>query len=56
MPKGPAHHAAAEEFDFFKLLLVLLVVAFLITLGVAPIAALIIGIALLLILAISALF
>ncbi|MEG9295516.1 hypothetical protein V6B33_03560 [Mangrovibacillus sp. Mu-81] len=56
MPKGPAHHAAGEDFDFFKLLLVLLVVAFLITLGIAPIAALIIGIALLLIVVISELF
>jgi hypothetical protein len=56
MPKGPAHQAAADDFDFYKLLLVLLVVAFLITLGIAPIAALIIGIALLLILVISALF
>jgi hypothetical protein len=43
-------------FDFFSLLLVLLVVAFLITLGIAPIAALIIGIALLLILVIGELF
>jgi hypothetical protein len=44
------------SFDFFKLLLVLLVVAFLITLGIAPIAALIIGITLLLILVIGELF
>jgi hypothetical protein len=43
-------------FDFFSLLLVLLVVAFLVTLGIAPIAALIIGIALLLILVIGELF
>ncbi|MEG9294828.1 hypothetical protein V6B33_00065 [Mangrovibacillus sp. Mu-81] len=55
--KAPGQvHSKGDGFDFFSLLLVLLVVAFLITLGIAPIAALIIGIALLLILVIGELF
>ncbi|XXM71284.1 hypothetical protein ACQ0QQ_16460 [Lysinibacillus sphaericus] len=45
---------SSNGFDFLSLLLVLLVVAFFITLGIAPIAALIIAIAILIFLAISA--
>ena len=42
-----------EEFDFFSLLLVLLVVAFLVLLGIDIIAAIIVGIALLVLLVVG---
>lgn len=50
MSAGHSHN----EFDFYSLLLVLLIVAFLVLLAINPLAALIVGIAILVLLAVSA--
>ncbi|GLI84951.1 hypothetical protein [Rossellomorea marisflavi] len=50
---GYSKSQPSTEFDFYSLLLVILVAAFLITLAIAPLAALVIGIALLVLLVVG---